>query len=90
MSGTAGGWKYSEPVTLASGTVGLTAAAFELMRPNGLLKLWLVKGFPKVQKGFDKGKLYLRENAPGVEQTAIGSTQFGIRSLPEMINDDSN
>lgn len=84
LTGSGGGaakYLQAEPTVMLIGGSGLTLAANEMMRPNGLLKLWLVKGFPKVQKGLNVGKEYLRENAPGFEQSIIGGTQAGIRSI---------
>ena len=43
-TGTFGGLKYSEPVTVAVGGGGLMVIANEMMRPNGIIKQWLTTG----------------------------------------------
>lgn len=69
----------AEPTTLVFGGGMSLPIATEMMRPGGLLKTWLVKGWPKTKAAVNAGKSALRENLPEAEQFLIEAQKLGFR-----------
>lgn len=78
-AGAFGTLKYAEPGTLIFGGGTSMGIANEMMRPGGLLKTWLVKGWPKAKQGVGAVQRFLRSEIPEAEQFLIEAQKLGFR-----------